>query len=75
MTKIKNTLLALTGISALIYFYRLFTLPSSEMFKHEFPEKAEKAAAVKEVAHLKEEIKEVAAKEYSDEEIEKKFNH
>lgn len=71
MKNLKNALLTISGIGLLIYLYKLFT--SSPPAMTPFPQAAEKAVAEKEVSQLKEEIEELGQKEYSDEEILKKF--
>lgn len=73
MKKALSILSALSGITLLIYLYKLFSsAPLSS--PPAFPKEAEKAAAEKEVQVLKEEVKAVEGKTYSDEDIEKKFN-
>lgn len=74
MKKTLSIISALSGITLLIYLYKLFTSGPVVSTPRAFPKAAEKAAAEKEVQVLKEEVKAVEGKTYSDEDIEKKFN-
>ncbi len=71
VSKIKNILAVISGFALLVFIYKLF---SSNANSKAFPKAAEKAAAEKEVSQLKEEIEKLGQKEYSDADIEKKFN-
>ena len=72
MKKALSILSALSGITLLVYLYKLFS--SAPVSSPAFPKAAEKAAALAEVSQLKDEVKELEQKNYSDEDIEKKFN-
>jgi hypothetical protein len=73
ITKIKNFLAAITGIAAIFYIIKLIKdkpLPDEE----EFPQAEEKKAAEVKVGEIKKELEEIEKKEYTDEDIKKKFN-
>lgn len=72
LSKLKTTLACITGVAAIIYFIKVFRdkpLPDDE-----FPQADEKKAAAEEVAQIKDEVKDLEKKEYSDEEIKERFN-
>lgn len=73
MKSLKSFLLLISGISALIFIYRLIKGGNVPVLDS-FPKAAEKAVAEKEVSQIKDEIKKLEQKNYSDEEILKKFN-
>lgn len=72
MKKALSILSLISGISLLIYLYRLFS--SSAPVSQSFSKAAEKAAAEKGVKELKEEVKALDEKVYSEEEIKKLLN-
>lgn len=70
--KITSFISIISGVAFLIYLYRTFKdVPVST---EKFPGAEEKKAAEKEVEQAKEDIKELEKKEYSDKEIEERFN-
>lgn len=72
MKNFKYILSIISGAALIAFLYRLFkTEPALET---SFPQKAEKEEVEKKVGEIKEEIKELEQKTYTDEEIEKKFN-
>lgn len=73
MKKLTNFLAIISGVALILYLYKLFTTPGP-VLDSPFPQKAEKEEAEKKVEEIKEEIKELEQKTYTDEEIEKKFN-
>lgn len=72
MKKLKQFLAIISGFALILYLYKLFT--SKPAPKDEFPLAEEKEEAEKEVSYIKNEIKELEQKEYSDDEIKKRFN-
>lgn len=73
LQKIGTAFSIISGFALVLYLYRLFSTKSSSG-ENSFPKAAEKAAAEKEVKEIKEEIKELEQKTYSDEDIKKLFN-
>lgn len=70
MNKIRNFFALISGITLLIYLYKLF---GSKSHSPEFNDGAKKAAQ-KAVEATKEELKKVEDKTYSDDEIKERFN-
>lgn len=70
MKSLKSFLSLISGFALLAFLYQLF---KSHKTGTSFPKASEKAAAEKDVAEIKEEIKQLDEKVYSDEEILKKF--
>lgn len=71
LNTIKSFLAIISGVAFILYLIRLF---KDQPQVGEFPKAAEKAVAKKEVEQVKEELKDIEDKQYSDEEIEKRFN-
>lgn len=70
--KIKSFLLIISGVALVLYIIRIMKdVPLPDDI---FPLAEEKKAAEKEVEQIKDDIKELEKKEYSDKEIEDKFN-
>jgi hypothetical protein len=70
--KIVRFISLISGIAFAIYLYRVFKdVPLNDDV---FPLEAEKKAAEEEVSQVKEDLKDLEQKNYSDKEIEEKFN-
>lgn len=63
-----------TAIAGAVFLAFKFLLVKEPKTEQDFPKSAEKKAAEAEVKKTEEELEQVEKKEYSNEEIEKKFN-
>ena len=72
LAKIKTFLAIISGVAFIVFIIR--TLKDKPLPDDDFPLADEKRAAEKEVAQIKEELGQLEDKEYSDEDIEKRFN-
>lgn len=72
LNKLKTTLSIISGVAVIIYLYKLFS--NGTKVADKFPKESEKKAAEKAVEELKDDVKELGDRKYSDAEIEEKFN-
>jgi hypothetical protein len=72
LSKLKTFFAIITGIAFIAFIIKV--MKDKPLPDDEFPLSDEKKAAEKDVAQIKEEIKELEQKEYSDEDINERFN-
>jgi hypothetical protein len=74
MKKLKTILSIISGVALLVFLYKLFSTKSAPISLEPFPQADEKKAVEADIKEEKKELEQLETKEYSDEEIEKKFN-